>query len=641
VESFGGAELLGWTPAALGELARDRGWTEPAIERLELGWDDREHRAIIPVRDEQGVQLGELHYDPTGTRTPKMRADAGVPRALFPPPEMIGEQELGPGGTAWLIEGEPDTVRAWALGLVAFGVPGAGNWRAEWAARFAGRRWEVAVLFDCDATGREHAARAAADLTAAGVTARVVELDPDRDDGYDLTDWARPAGVAELAGARDALQAIAAAVDPYQPPPAPTDRPWRSLTWSQFRDEAPPAHRWLIDGLLPEGALVFIAGPPKRGKTWVGIGIALALALGHPFAPAAAGTSLADPFAGHPVPDARDVLYLALEGSQTGLRTRIGALARGHDVDPDGRALDRLHMLYRPRPFDLAELATADWLREEAIETSAALVLVDVLRAAARFDENAAADFGRLRDHLEPLLNAGTTVILLHHFGKLTDQQRERSPGERMAGTGAMYGALDVGLLITKSEDGARRLKVEIEARDFAAPDALGLVIAGDGGGKHGGFRYGDRAQLVTDATAADDVDYVTEVEQLLADGTWRGGDAIAAELGRTRKTIEAALAADHERRIVRWDRDGRELDPPMAWNARPWGTAAMYEKARLARSEAEPSLFEDGAKGSVRPGPSGPSPLGELGPKGSVPLTGGTEGTEPFGEPSSGATEP
>ena len=332
----------------------------------------------------------------------------------------------------------------WSLGLAAVAVPGAGNWRDEWAARFAGRRWRVIVCFDCDEAGRAGARRAATAIVRAGGDARLVDLDPTRDDGYDLTDWTRGADTAELrAQAAAALGAIADRAELYRPDPAegdPGGRPWRSVPWSTFRDEAPPAHRWLIDGLLPAGVLCFVAGPPKNGKTWIGIALALAIAIGVPFAGA------------YEVPEPRDVLYVALEGSQTGLRTRIGALARGAGLDPDGDELERLHMLYRPRPFDLAELATADWLLEEAADVDAALVVVDVLRAAARFKENAAEDFARVRDDLDPLLAGERTVALLHHFGKLTDTQKERSPGERMAGTGAMYGALDVGFLITRSE---------------------------------------------------------------------------------------------------------------------------------------------------------------------------------------------
>jgi hypothetical protein len=42
---------------------------------------------------------------------------------------------------------------------------------------------------DCDRVGRAAAERIAGDLDAAGATARVIDLRPGRDDGYDLTDW--------------------------------------------------------------------------------------------------------------------------------------------------------------------------------------------------------------------------------------------------------------------------------------------------------------------------------------------------------------------------------------------------------------------------------------------------------------------
>jgi hypothetical protein len=583
VTGFGGAELLGWTPTALHAIGKLRGWTETAIERLELAYLADQHRVAITVREQNGDEVGELHYDPTGRRHPKMLAAAGTPRALFPPPELIADDELGERRVIWLVEGEPDAIRMWSIGLPAVAVPGAQNWRDEWAARFTGRRWRVAVCFDCDTAGREGAARAAAALTTAGIEARLVELDPDRDDGFDLTDYTADAGIGEERDqAARLLDAIADGTDIYQPEIVGEHgpRPWRSVTWSTFRDTAPPAHRWLIDGLLPAGSLCFIAGPPKRGKTWLGISIALSIALGLPFA------------GEHQVPTPQHVLYVALEGSQTGLRTRIGALARGAGADPDGQELDRLHMLYRPRPFDLAELATSDWLLEEAIDLDARLIFVDVLRAAARFKENVAEEFTRVRDHLEPLLADERTVGLLHHFGKLSETQKERSPGERMAGTGAMYGALDVGFLITRSEDAARRLGVLVEARDFAAPDALNVMIDGEGRGKHGGFTYADTATFTIDESITEIIDYTALAEALFADGVWRAGDDLASELGYGRVTIEAAFVDDAKRRaeaeleprIVRWDRDGREVGMK-AHNARPWGTPAMIAAAETARS--------------------------------------------------------
>jgi hypothetical protein len=366
--------------------------------------------------------------------------------------------------------------------------------------------------------------------------------------------------------------------------------PWHSQPWSVFRSETPEDHRWLVQGLVPAGMLAFIAGPPKKGKTWIGLALALAIATGRAL------------FGAYEVPEPRNVLYVALEGSRVGLRARIGALARGLGLDPDGGDLDRLTMLYRPRPFDLADPATGAWLKGEAEGVDAALVVVDVLRAAARFKENVAEDFAAVRDGLEPLLAGGRTVPVLHHFGKLTETQKERSPGERMAGTGAMYGALDVGFLITKSESGARRLRVEIEARDFAAPDALGVVISGTGSGEHGGLTYADTATVEIDPAAAEDRDLAGEIEALFGRLTsdpeaepkdvWRTVTEIynAKEggIGANKTDVEGVLEGSPERFVrVEPARIGRHP------TAKPWGTVqmlrALEEREKVVRDSEPP----------------------------------------------------
>jgi AAA domain len=342
------------------------------------------------------------------------------------------------------------------------------------------------------------------------------------------------------------------------------ERPWRSETWETFRDTADEETKWLIDGLLPAGSFAFVAAPPKKGKTWLALDMSISLAAGVPFV------------SEYPIQEPQEVLYVALEGSRAALRARTGCLARGMGLDPDGDDLRRLHYLYRPRPFDLARPDSAEWLLEQQTELDAQFVVIDVLRAAARFRENVAEDFAVVRDAFEPMLAAGVTIAVLHHFGKLTDTQRDRSPGERMAGTGAMYGALDVGFLITSSESGARRLRVDIDARDFAAPEAIGLVLDGNGTGEHGGFRYTDEARFRIDESAAEERDLVGELERLFEDGEWRTLRELAAAkdvggLGANEDVLKWTLEK-HPERFVRTTgkRVGRNAQ------ARPYGTAAM-----------------------------------------------------------------
>ena len=191
---------------------------------------------------------------------------------------------------------------------------------------------------------------------------------------------------------------------------APPRAPWRSQPWPEFRDRAPEQQEWLVEGLLTREGLLFLAGPPKKGKTWQALALSISISTGQAL------------YGVYEIPEPQPVLYVALEGSQAGLRARIGAVARGLGLDPDSGDLDRLHMLYRPTPFDLAEIGAegaGEWLREEAERVGARFVVVDVLRQAARINENSAADFGRVRDALEPLLRS-SVVALLHHFGKHT-----------------------------------------------------------------------------------------------------------------------------------------------------------------------------------------------------------------------------
>ena len=82
-----------------------------------------------------------------------------------------------------------------------------------------------------------------------------------------------------------------------------------------------PEPRFAVDGLLPEG-LSFMAGAPKLGKSWMALGLGIAVASG--------GRALGS------VPvEAGDVLYLALEDSPRRLQSRLRTLV-GDENRPNG-----------------------------------------------------------------------------------------------------------------------------------------------------------------------------------------------------------------------------------------------------------------------------------------------------------------
>jgi hypothetical protein len=258
----------------------------------------------------------------------------------------------------------------------------------------------------------------------------------------------------------------------------------QAQTWAEFERDATEHVPVIVDGLWPEGGLGFIAAPPKKGKTWVGLDLGVSIAT---------GTSFLGRF---PVAQAQPVVYVALEGHKAAIRGRIGCLTRGHGFNPShgSNDLHNLHVLYKPAGLNLADPAWTRSIQQLAQRAGARMLIIDVLRAAAVLKENSNDEFRDLVRTLQPITNDGCALALLHHFGKLTELSRDRTPGERMSGAGAMYGAFDVGVFITGSNDAGRKLRIEFETRDLPSPETVGVELSGTPTGQNGGFIFTDTA---------------------------------------------------------------------------------------------------------------------------------------------------
>jgi hypothetical protein len=117
-----------------------------------------------------------------------------------------------------------------------------------------------------------------------------------------------------------------------------------------------PEPRFAVPNLVPEG-LTFFAGAPKLGKSWLALGLGIAVASG--------GRAL-----GQIKVDAGKTLYLALEDSPRRLRDRLGILLNG-DEGPEG-----LHFETEwARLGDGGAENLADWL---IANPDARLVVIDV-----------------------------------------------------------------------------------------------------------------------------------------------------------------------------------------------------------------------------------------------------------------------
>lgn len=315
-----------------------------------------------------------------------------------------------------------------------------------------------------------------------------------------------------------------------------------------FSQNADIAYDFLVEDLWPVQSLGFIASEPKKGKTWLGLSLAISIA---------SGSTFLGQFA---VSKTRRVLYLALEGQRIALNDRVGALARGLGIEPE--SLDDLIMSYRPRGIDLADPIWAAELAAVANENNVELVIVDVLRNAARIKENDASEFAHFRILLEDTLRV-SSVALLHHFTKLSEISKERTPAERMSGSGAMFGALDVGMFITGSEENARRLKISFDGRDIAMPDPISVYLEGDGSGPNRGLKFTDTAFWSFDIEDVKE-DNVTAPPQVVA--AWvrgKGGDVLMTDAVAQFKTTDDTMRkrrASLELLGIKWEavRDGR-----------------------------------------------------------------------------------
>jgi hypothetical protein len=412
-----------------------RGWTPAAADRLGLGWDGE--RVVFPVRDQSGEQIGAVRYSPNG-REPKMLAARGTTRELFPPPEDVADEELE--GLLWLVEGEPDAVRVWSLGLAAVAVPGSGKWRDEWAARFAGRRCRVVVCFDCDVAGRRAAARVAQSLAEAGVDARVLDLWPDRVDGFDLTDYTAKARSADERGearrllVRMAERAPLASVRPRQGED-------RRLDLRPLAAVRPRRVRWLKPGLIALRTLTLVAGVGGLGKSTWCAGVAADVSRGR----------LGD--------DPANVIIVSFEDTaEEVLRPRVeaanGDLHRVHEVIVGGQ--NGVEPVLLPR--DLGEL-------ERLVrEAEARFVVIDPIVAAidtaldAHKDQHVRSVLARLARLAE---SAECAIALVGHLNKTPS----REAYIRVANSVAFYNASRSVVLVTPDPEEPEQHRLVTQAK--------------------------------------------------------------------------------------------------------------------------------------------------------------------------------
>ena len=230
---------------------------------------------------------------------------------------------------------------------------------------------------------------------------------------------------------------------------ADTQGGFKLYTVEDLEDLPDPA--WLLEGLLPQGALAELYGTFAVGKSFLALDWALSVAAGVPWL----GRSMSQ----------ADVVYVSAEGG-AGLKKRIAAWRTEHteaDLSRFRAILAPVNML---DPKDVKALVQV--IKDAPCEPS--LVVIDTLaRCFGDGDENAAVDMNRFvagTDWIRAKF-PGATVLVIHHSGKKANQ------GDR--GSNALRAAADTVMKLTGK---GKTLTLECEKqKDWEHFGNIGLTL--------------------------------------------------------------------------------------------------------------------------------------------------------------------
>lgn len=212
----------------------------------------------------------------------------------------------------------------------------------------------------------------------------------------------------------------------------------RNGAWLDQQDFPPLAYA--IPGVLPEGSCLLV-GPPKIGKSWFVLSLALAVASG--------GRALGAIEVG----SARPTLYLALEDGDRRMQDRCRQLLGNDPIPPS------FFYLTRVAPSRVIATITA-WIRCHGDKSP--LVIVDTLGKVmppALAGESAYQRDYRIGGQLKRLCDdqPGLTLLINHHDRKAGAEDFVDS----VSGTHGLAGAADTILVITRPrQESAGILKV-------------------------------------------------------------------------------------------------------------------------------------------------------------------------------------
>lgn len=232
----------------------------------------------------------------------------------------------------------------------------------------------------------------------------------------------------------------------YQPP--------KPLSARDLQAMVMPTVRYIVPDLLPEGLCV-LAGKPKLGKSWLALGVSIAVASG--------GYAL-----GTIAVEKGDVLYLALEDNFRRLKKRMD-LMLPNDEWPEGLFLQTEW----PRLNAQAVAHIGAWLDDHP---TARLVVIDTLakirpKRDAKSGAGYAEDYADIEQLQELAAQYQITILLVHHARKAAADDWL----DEISGTLGIAGSAD-GAMVLKRARGEGLATLAVTGRDLDEEKEIALV---------------------------------------------------------------------------------------------------------------------------------------------------------------------
>lgn len=312
-------------------------------------------------------------------------------------------------------------------------------------------------------------------------------------------------------------------------------RPY-AYTLKALRTEAQTEARWIIPNLIERGTKTLLVGEPKSYKTWIAINLIYS---------ACTATSFMGNASWKPTETFSAVL-VEEEGPSYRIGQRFTKVFGAEHTD-------NLWVVHR-QGVKLDALESFSKLRQEILRIQPDLIVFDPYASIHTQDENTVQGAIVVQDALNELLRALPTaaIVVLHHTPKGGDGPR---------GSGALWGAGDVMLRVSKLDPG--RVLLRIDERDLPDETEGGLEFIMDNAtGRFApteAFNISPRAKVTLEATsgaAKPILEYLKERDD------WAAFDDIKAACNLTDNPLRRHIKGLLREGLIDERGDGRKGSP-------------------------------------------------------------------------------